>query len=363
MARVGLTDGTNEGVRGVRLAADGGRPVSVDAGVWSERAMTRAFVTGALGFIGGALADRMRAEGMKVRGVDMRADDALGVVAGDVSLAGEWQRHVQGCDLVVHTAAIVSLRSGLEDFHRVNVTGTRNVLDAAIAAGARRFVQLSSVTVFGNDFPDGVVEEYPVRLLGVPYVDTKIAGEQVVLQAHAAGRIAVSVIRPGDVYGPGSRPWLLMPLEEIRRGRLILPARGRGVHSPIYIDDLVEGISLAAARGEAVGEVITLSQGEGVSTAEYFGYLAAMLGRGPVRSAPTSLLLALTGAQAALDRVRGKPGEVNPNAVRYLTRTGTYSIAKARELLSFEPAVGLVEGMRRSEEWLRGRGMLARRVS
>jgi hypothetical protein len=95
MARVGLTDGTNERVRGVRLAADGDRPVSVDAGVWSERAMTRAFVTGALGFIGGALAERMRAEGMEVRGVDVRADAALGVVAGDVSLAGEWQRHVQ----------------------------------------------------------------------------------------------------------------------------------------------------------------------------------------------------------------------------------------------------------------------------
>jgi nucleoside-diphosphate-sugar epimerase len=320
--------------------------------------MTRAFVTGALGFIGGALAERLRAEGVEVRGVDLQADAARGVVAGDVSQPGEWQRHAQGCDLIVHTAAIVSLRSGLEDFHRVNVIGTRNALDAAIAAGARRFVQLSSVTVFGNDFPDGVTEEHPVRLLGVPYVDTKIAGEQVVLQAHAAGRIAVSVVRPGDVYGPGSRPWLLMPLEEMRRGRVILPARGRGVHSPIYIDDLVEGVSLAAVREAAAGEVITLSHGEGVSTAEYFGYLAAMLGRGPLRCAPTPLLVALTGGQAALDRVRGRPGEVNPNAVRYLTRTGTYSIAKARELLGFAPAVGLDEGMRRSEQWLRARGLL-----
>jgi nucleoside-diphosphate-sugar epimerase len=326
-------------------------------------AVRRVFITGALGFIGAALAERLRASGVEVRGMDVRADPAMGVVAGDVERPGAWQRHVQGCDTIIHTAAIVSLRSGLEDFHRVNVVGTRNALDAALQAGAERFVQISSVTVFGNDFPDGVGEEHPVRLLGVPYVDTKIAGEQVVLQQHAAGRIAVTVIRPGDVYGPRSRPWLLLPLEEIRRGRLILPAAGRGIHSPVHIADLVEGIVAAAQTEAARGEVITLSGASGVSTGEYFGRIGAMIGRPRVRSAPDRLLLALTGVQAAVDRLRGAPGEVNPNAVRYLTRTGTYSIAKARELLGFEPRVGLEEGMRACERWLADQGLLGGRVS
>lgn len=315
--------------------------------------MQRAFITGALGFIGGALAARLREQGIEVRGVDARAEPSLGIVAGDISQPGEWQRNAQGCELFIHTAAIVSLRSGLEDFHRVNVLGTANALAAAAGGDAQRFVQLSSVTVFGNDFPDQVEEEHPVRLLGVPYVDTKIAGEQVVLQAHASGRLAATVVRPGDVYGPGSRPWIVLPLEELRRGRVILPARGRGIHSPIYIDDLVAGILAAAGAQEAAGQVITLSAGQGVSTAEYFGRLGAMVGRAQVRTAPTGLLLALTGIQARLDRLRGVPGEINPNAIRYLTRTGTYSIAKARRMLGFEPRVGLEEGMRRSEAWLR----------
>jgi len=323
--------------------------------------MERAFVTGALGFIGGALASRLRAAGVEVRGVDVRADPALGVVAGDVSSAGEWQRHAQGRDTVFHTAAIVSLRAGLEDFHRVNVIGTHNALQAAVTGGASRFVQLSSVTVFGNDFPDGVQEEHPVRLLGVPYVDTKIAGEQVVLQAHAAGRIAVTVVRPGDVYGPGSRPWILTPLEEIQRGRLVLPMGGRGIHSPVHIDDLIDGIAAAAGANPAAGEVITLSGGIGVSTGEYFGRIAAMIGRSRVRTAPTPALVVLTGALAAVDRLRGTPGDVNPNSVRYLTRTGTYSIAKARRLLAFEPKVGLEQGMRGCEEWLRSEGLLGGR--
>jgi nucleoside-diphosphate-sugar epimerase len=316
------------------------------------------FVTGALGFIGGALTQRLRAAGMQVRGMDVRADAASGVVAGDISRAGEWQQHAWGCETVIHTAAIVSLRSGLDDFHRVNVQGTRHALEAALAGGASRFVQLSSVTVFGNDFPDGVTEEHPVRLLGVPYVDTKIAGERVVLQEHAAGRLAVTVVRPGDVYGPGSRPWILTPLQELRRGRLMLPAGGRGVHSPIYIDDLIDGILAAMRTRAAEGEVITLASGQGVSTGDYFGRIGAMIGRPRVRSAPDWALLALTGAQAAVDRLRGAPGEVNPNALRYLTRTGTYSIEKARALLGFEPRVSLDEGMGRSEEWLRSEGLL-----
>jgi nucleoside-diphosphate-sugar epimerase len=324
---------------------------------------SRVFITGALGFIGGALAQRLRAEGVEVRGMDVRADRLRGVVAGDISQAGEWQEAARGCETVIHTAAIVSLRSGLEAFYRVNVLGTRNALDAALQGGASRFVQLSSVTVFGNDFPDGVSEEHPVRLLSVPYVDTKIAGEQVVLQEHAAGRLAVTVIRPGDVYGPGSRPWIVMPLAELRRGRLLLPARGRGVHSPIYIEDLVEGIVAALQTQAAEGEVITLSGGRGVSTGEYFGRIGAMIGRPRVRSAPDRALLAITAAQAAVDRLRGTPGEVNPNAVRYLTRRGTYSIAKARALLDFEPRVSLEQGMRASEEWLREQGLLAGRVS
>jgi nucleoside-diphosphate-sugar epimerase len=320
--------------------------------------VSRVFITGALGFIGRALAERLRSDGAEVLGVDVRADPALGVVAGDVSSPGEWQRAARGCDTVIHTAAIVSLRAGLEDFHRVNVLGTHNALQAAVAGGSERFVQLSSVTVFGIDFPDGVREEDPVRLLGVPYVDTKIAGEQVVLQAHAEGRIAVSVVRPGDVYGPGSRPWLVTPLQELRRGRLVLPAHGRGVHSPIYIDDLVEGIAATAAAPAAAGQVITLSCARGVSTGEYFGRIAAMLGRGPVRTAPTGALVALSGALARAERLRGAPGEVNPSAVRYLTRTGTYSIEKASRLLGFAPKVTLEQGMRSSEEWLRGRGLL-----
>lgn len=318
----------------------------------------RVFVTGALGFIGRTLADRYRAAGVEVRGVDVRADPGLGVVAGDISAPGDWQRHVDGCDLVVHTAALVSMRSGLDEFWRVNTRGTRLVLDAAIAGGATRFVHFSSVTVFGFAFPNGVDETHPVRLNGVPYVDTKIASEQVVLQAHAAGEVACTIVRPGDVYGPGSKPWTVIPVTDLAHRRLLLPAGGRTIFSPVYVDNLVDGVTAAAVSPAAVGQVLTLSDGVGVTTAEFFGYYATMLGRRRVPTVPTRVAEGLAGAMAVYGRLRGVEVEVNPSAVAYILRTGTYSIEKARRLIDYAPRIELDEGMRRTERWLREQGLL-----
>jgi nucleoside-diphosphate-sugar epimerase len=319
----------------------------------------RVFVTGASGFIGRRICDRYRAAGVEVRGVDVQSAPELGVVAGDIAEPGEWQRRVAGCELVVHTAALVSMTAGMDRFWRVNTLGTRRVLDAAVAADVGRFVHLSSVTVFGFVFPDGVDETYPVRLTGVPYVDTKIAGEQVVLQAHGAGEIVCTVIRPGDVYGPGSRPWTIIPVNQLRAARAVLPAGGRGVFSPVYAENLVDGVVLAAAAGRAAGEVLTLTDGVGVETREFFGRYARMLGKQRVPAASTPVVAVAADAMDLVARLRRRESEINRNAVRYLFRTGTYSIEKARRLIGYEPRIDLDEGMRHTEAWLHEQGLLS----
>lgn len=167
--------------------------------------MESALITGASGFIGRRLSDNLRDEDIAVRGVDIATDIKRDVVAGDIGEPGPWQEAAQGREVVIHTAAAVTNAASEEVAWRTNVLGTRHALDAAVSAGCRRFVHLSSVRAFGDrDFPDGVDERYPVRPDGNAYVDTKIASEQVVLQAHAAGEIECTVLRPGDVYGPGS---------------------------------------------------------------------------------------------------------------------------------------------------------------
>lgn len=317
-------------------------------------------ITGASGFIGRSLAERLRARGDTVRGMDLRANPAHDVVAGDITDPGTWSDRITPGATVVHTAALVSNLPTLEEAWRVNTLGTRRVIDAAVARGASRVVYLSSVRAFSDvDFPDGVTEAHPLRPDGNPYVDTRIAAEQVAMQAHAAGEIDVTVVRPGDVYGPRSRPWTLLPVQMIKANRFLLPAMGRGIFSPVYVDDLVSGLALAADRAEAAGQVFTLSGGVGVQCREFFGHYYRMLGRrGPVVM-PTSAALALAGSVARVNRLRrSTDDETNTTAVRYFCRTGTYSIDKARSVLGYEPAVDLDEGMRRTEAWLRSVGEL-----
>lgn len=308
-------------------------------------------ITGAAGFIGGHLRDRLVRAGVTVRGVDLAADPQRDIVAGSTLDPESWGSALAGVDTVVHAAATVSNVAPLEEAWSVNVLGTDRVMRAAAAAGVAHFVHLSSIAAFGENFPDGVTEDYPSHLTGHTYADTKINGEAVVLAGHASGLIDCTVIRPGDVYGPGSRPWVLIPIELIRKGQAILPDHGRGIFSPTYIDNLTEGIALTVREPAARGQIFTLTDGVGVTCWEYFSRLAALID-GRVRSLPGPLAQALALSVGAVTRRMGGHSELGPASFGMLTRRGTYSIAKARRLLGYDPVIDLDEGMRRVGDWL-----------
>lgn len=318
----------------------------------------KVFVTGAHGFIGRALVERFRALGSEVGGVDLRAAGDPAIVQGDVSAPGDWQAAARGCDVVVHTAAVVGMYSSPAGYWETNVLAPRLALDAAVAGGAQRFVHLSSIVTFGFEFEGEVDERTPVRPNGVHYVDTKIASEQVVLAAHAEGEMQCTIIRPGDVYGPGSRPWTIEPVRLLRAGQLVLPAGGRGLHSPVYVDDLVDGVVRASAVAAAAGRIFTVTGGRGVTIGDFFAHYSRMLGTNPPRSVPYPIARTVARLMDGAAKLRGARSEITPAAIDYTMRRGTYSIARAREVLGYEPAVDLDEGMRRTEAWLRSTGLL-----
>jgi nucleoside-diphosphate-sugar epimerase len=320
----------------------------------------RVFVTGANGFVGRAVAARYRELGAEVRGVDVAADPAFDVVAGDVAEGGPWQAHARGCDLVVHTAAIVSNVAPPELHRRVSVGGVRRALDAAVAGGARRFLHVSSCGAYGWHRPPDADERCPITVLsGNAYQDAKAAGEHPALAAHASGEIACTIVRPSDVYGPGSRPWVLIPLELIRKGLFFLPAHGQGLFSPIYIDDLVDGIVLAAGLEAGAGQIFNLLGVAPVPAAEFFSHHVRLAGKsGPPRSFSTPTALRLASAASRLARLLGRPTEASRESMLMLSRSHTCSMEKARRLLGYRPRVDLAEGMRRTEAWLRERGLV-----
>lgn len=319
---------------------------------------TKVLITGANGFIGSALSRRYREAGVEVVGIDLQGDAGNFVRVGDILKPEAWEVNLDDVDVVFHCAAVVKLSGDPELFWNVNVLGTRKVTEAAIKHGVPRIVHLSSVTVFGWDFPDGVDETYPVHPNGAQYVDTKIASEQVVLEAHAAGDIEGVIIRPGDVYGPGSEPWTLTPIEYIRTGRMILPNKGEGILSPIYIDNLIDALVAAGEKEQAAGQVITVTNGIGIRARSFFRRYCDIMRVGPPRTAPYRLLRPLVGAVGFIDRLRGQPGHFEPATIDYMMRRGTYSIARAREILDFEPKVDLDEGFKLTAAWLVREGIV-----
>jgi 2-alkyl-3-oxoalkanoate reductase len=319
-----------------------------------------AVVTGAAGFLGRAFRSELSQRGWQVRGVDVRPGPD--VVVGDISRTGAWTEVLDGADLVVHCAAIVNESGDEAAFWRVNVEGTRTVLAEAGRAGVGRVLHLSSTVVHGRTFPDGVDEAGPVRMTGNPYTDTKVAAEHQALRLHAAGEACVTVVRPGDIYGPHSQPWTVRPVELIRRGLLVLIDGGHGVLSPVYVDDVVDGALTAATSEAGVGEVFHLTGGQAVPVHEFFGRYAEAMGRS-LRSLPGIAAAALTAPVDAVSRSLGWQPPFSPRAVEYVSHRGTYSIAKAEAVLGWRPSIDLDEGMHRTLTWLEETGLIPRQTA
>lgn len=319
----------------------------------------RVAVTGANGFIGSAVCRALAAAGADVVGVEVALDHeaelrAAGVEPriADVVDREAVTRALVDAELVVHCAAYVREWGPMEDFMRVNVQGTANVMDAAEAAGAERVVQVSSVVVYGYEDESRQEEDAFRRAVGVPYIDTKSASD-----ALAARRGAV-VVRPGDVYGPASIPWLVRPVQLMASRRFAVPNHGEGTMLPVYVDDLVDGIVLAL-RGGNPGRSYTVWDGQDVTFSDYYGRLAQELGLRAPAALPKPLLFAGAAVLEGLAKLRGAPPEFGRHGVTFLDRRGTASNRRAREELGWSPSVELPEGIRRSADWIRTEGIVS----
>lgn len=314
--------------------------------------MSAVAVTGA-GFIGTAMCRRLVEEGHDVVGVDVDPGAAPRVTAtgaqfrrADVSDRGAVRGALSGAELVVHTAAVLPGpgSGGMADSVRVNVGGTENVCVAARDLGVERVVHLSSVAAWGYDFASDITEDEPLATRSPhPYIATKASSELV------ARRYGATIVKPGDVYGPESQPWAVMPFDLIKSGMLALPMKGRGILTLVYVDDLVDCLYRALTMPEAAGGVFTAWDGLPVTAKEFLDHYARMLGRNGARTLPAPLLRRV---------MRVVPG-IDPGDIQFLMRRAVYPNARAREVLGWEPKVSLAEGMRRTESWLRETGRLS----
>lgn len=322
-----------------------------------EQTPKKVLITGANGFIGKTLMEYYKKMGTPVVGVDLRANND-DIVEGDISQPESIKQLLVECDVIFHTAALVSNAMKDEDMWRVNVLATRNLIAAAEKYKVRRFVQISSVVAYGNAAVGELDEDHPVHADGGSYVLTKLASEHTVLAAQARGNIEVVIVRPGDVYGPGSRPWIILPLEAIGKNQFLLPAKGEACFRPVYIDDLIRGIALAASVEGAAGEIINLSCDGYVETKDFFAYHYQWLDKKGPMLVSTKAALVISSIASRISELFGKPSEASPASVLQLSTKCWFSIEKAERILGWKPEMSLEDGMQKSKKWSQAQGYL-----
>ena len=315
-------------------------------------AATAMTITGIGGFIGTALAKRALASGVKVRGIERdrqraSAARALGadVIEGDILDPDATRAACQGCDVLVHTVAIVGEDGDMSAYRRVNVEGTARVFEAARSANISRAIHLSSVMVYGFDYPANADEDTPLYEGNNPYCLTKRDGERCARTFDdPAGGMRVTILRPGDVYGPGSIPWVQRPLALMRRGLFMLPDGGRGQLNHVHVENLVDAVA-DTLRRDVGGAVFNITDGRASTCMAYFSQLAATAGLPPPRTAPSWMMRPLFHVLDRGSSWLGRTSPASPAAIDFLCRPHAYSVASARASLGYAPRTSLEEGM------------------
>jgi nucleoside-diphosphate-sugar epimerase len=319
-------------------------------------------VTGATGLLGSHLVDVLVERGERPRalvppqpGGPRFADADVDTRSGDVRDRAVLESVMTGVDCVLHCAARTGPWGPEEEYQSTNVTGLETLVDVAVAAGVRRVVHVSSITVHGNDVRGAADESAPFRAESNPYSRSKVAGERR-LQRMIAEGAPVTVVRPGYIYGPRDVAGFARFATMIRDGRMVVIGSGRNHVPLVYVRDVADGMLQAAATPSAVGRSYLLVNDEPVTQLEYLGAIAAALdASAPTRHVPYRLAVLLGASCEIAARLAGR--EQPPPLMRYgiqvLGGENRFSIARARKELGFSPRVGLADGVRRSVEWYR----------
>jgi 2-alkyl-3-oxoalkanoate reductase len=321
-------------------------------------------VTGATGFVGGAIAQRLRSEDCTVRALVRRTSDTAALTTagcelcyGDITDAASVAAAMEGVDAVVHCAADASDWGPRETFVRINTEGSRHVFDAALQSGVERAVHCSTADVFGI-YTDGRVidDSFPLKSTGFPYSDSKTEADRIALNYAAQRGLPAVVLRPTWIYGPGDRTFLPELIDAMRTRRMVFFGSARNTIPLCYIDNLVDAFLLALTRDEAVGQGYLVCDGAVVSWRELTGLLADRLDLPKVRlTIPLPVAKAIAAGAEALAR-RAKSTK-RPALTHYEIEIGgrdlRYSNAKICRELGFSPRVLPEEGLARTIAWLK----------
>lgn len=321
-------------------------------------AVPKFLVTGASGYIGSHLVQKLSERGMETRAFVRRTSRIerlkslknVEIFYGDLTDISSVERAIKGTQIVYHLGALVNDWGNYQDFYEVNCLGTQNVLKASIKEGVRSFIYTSTIDVLDLRGKGIVKEDSPYDPSAGSYSRSKMEAEKFVRENIEC--IPTIILRPPAVYGPEDPQCTMRTLNMARKNLLFLINRGKGIFPHIYIDNLIEAFFLASQEEDAVGEIFNISDGVKTTAKEFFNHLNKIAGKGKIRLSlpyPVAWIVALF--MDAFARMTGKQPLLSWTALRFLTLKCRIDISKARDKLGYNPSIYLDEGMHRVKLW------------
>lgn len=322
-------------------------------------------VTGATGFLGSHLCDRLINDGFNVSVLARDPDKAqkfegrvaktvIGDIADKKAIAGL----VVGADIVIHLVSNFRTSSGPpESYHHINVDGTATVLEASEKAGVKRFIHCSTIGVHGNVKSAPADEESPFNP-GDLYQKTKVESENIVRASVGKSAMEIVIIRPCSIYGPGDMRMLKM-FRMLANHTFFLVGPCRENFHAVYIDDLIDGFMRAMEVPGIDGDTFIIG-GDAYLPLELYISVVAKAVNAPPPFLRFPYWLFYGGA--VLCEAICLPLKIEPplhrRRVRFYKNNRAFDIGKARKLLGYKPRVSLEAGMKRTAEWYREHGFL-----
>ena len=307
-------------------------------------------ITGATGFVGRRLSEALRQQGIEVTALVLateasRVNGAFAYVVGDITRPETLVEAVKGKDAIIHLAGAVGYGQDLELCREVNVGGTHFLAEAAVAAGIRRFIHMSSVAVYGRVAGVVLAEDAPMKKIGDPYGDTKIEAETLLLSMARRGLLDLTVMRPTVIFGPGDDKFLPKLVENIRSGKAKVIGRGDNTVDLVHVDDVVAFISLALSEAKTIGGTYNISAPNDCTWSELVALVSDELGQArPKGRLPYGAAWLVAGAMETLAKVTRKPPRLTRYAVRVIGRQYHYPASRAK-LVGFVPQVDIRAGI------------------
>jgi len=318
-------------------------------------------ITGGNGFVGRHLIAALQERGDNVRALASPMGDTtwleqhgVAIFRGDIRTPDMLTAPMRGVDAIFHLVAETRKWGPIQDSYAVNVTGAENVCRAALTAGVRRLVHISTFTVYNMMVGRPVTEDDPLAPLNEPYSMTKAQGDKLVQRMIAEDQLPAVIFRLGALFGPGDRRNFGRLADRVRAGKGIIVGSGNNAVPFVYITDVVQALLLALDSERAVGQVYNIGNDQPLTQEQYLSAIAQDIGVAPPHiHVPYSSLYAAAYVAERIATLSGYriPPVVTRHGVKILGDDNRLSIDKARRELGYAPQVPIREGVRLTTAW------------